>query len=76
MSQQFPAILESIRINENFHVQLQYNGIPLLLLSWFVNGHSVKLDKLSVLETFPPYVRSTAIKNQQVLFDELKQREL
>lgn len=76
MSQQFPAILESIRINENFHVQLQYNGIPLLLLSWFVNGHSVKLDKLSVLETFPPYVRSTAIENQQVLFDELKQREL
>lgn len=75
MSEQFPAILESIRINENFHFQLQYNGIPLLLLSWFVNGHSVKLDKLNVLETFPPY-RSTAIENQQVLFDELKQREL
>ena len=58
------------------HVQLQYNGIPLPLPSWFVNGHNAKLDKLSMLENFPPYIRSTAIENQQVLLDELKQREL
>ena len=29
-----------------------------------------------MLENFPPYIRSTAIENQQVLLDELKQREL
>ena len=73
---QFPTILESIRIDKDLHVQLQYNGIPLPLPSWFVNGHNAKLDKLSMLENFPPYIRSTAIENQQVLLDELKQREL
>ena len=73
---QFPTILESIRIEEDLHFQLQYNGIPFPLMSWFVNGHSAKLDKLSMLENFPPYIRSTAIENQQVLLDELKQGEL
>ena len=57
------------------HVQLQYNVIPLLLPSWFVNGHNAKLDKLSMLENVPSYIRSTAIKNQQVLLDKLKQAE-
>ena len=72
----FPTILDSARIDEDLHVQLQCNGIPLPLPSWFVNGHSTKLDKLSMLENFPPYIRSTAIENPQALFDELKQREL
>ena len=72
---QFPTILESIRIDKDLHVQLQYNGIPLPLPSWFVDGHNAKLDKLSMLENSPPYIRSTAIENQQVLLDELKQRE-
>ena len=55
------------------HVQLQYNGVPFPLPSWFVNGYSAKLDKPSMLE---PYIRSTAIENQQVSLDELKQRQL
>ena len=50
----FPTILESIRIDKELHVQLQYNSIPLPLPSWVVNGHSAKFDKLSVLENFPP----------------------
>ena len=29
-----------------------------------------------MLEKFPPYIRSTTIKNQQALLDKLKQREL
>ena len=58
------------------HVQLQYDGIPFPLPAWFVNGHNAKLDKLMILENFPPYIRSTAIENQQVLLDELKEREL
>ena len=73
---QFPTTLGAIRIDKELHVQLQYNGIPLLLPSWFINGHSAKLDMLSMLENFPPYTRSTAIENQQVLPDELKQRQL
>ena len=59
---QFPTILESIRIDKELHVQLHYNGIPLPLPSSFVNGQSAKLDELSMLEKFPPYIRSTAIE--------------
>ena len=73
---QFPTVLELIRIDDDLHVQLQYNGIPLPLPSWFVKGHNARLDKLSMLENFPPYIRSTAIENQQVLLNELKEREL
>ena len=69
---QFPTILESIRIDKDLHVQLQYNGIPLPLPSWFVKSHNAKLDKLSMLENSPPNIRLPAIENQQVLLDELK----
>ena len=32
----FPIILESIKIDKNLHVELQYNGHPLPLPPWFV----------------------------------------
>ena len=38
--------------------------------------YSAKLDKLSMLVNFLLYDRSRAIKNQQELLDELKQRQL
>ena len=72
---QFPTILESRRIDKDLHVQLQCNGIPLPLPSWFINGHNATLDQLSMLENFPPLIRLTAIENQQVLLDELKQEK-
>ena len=56
---QFPTILEFVRTDTALHVQLQYNGIPLPLPLWFVNGHNAKVDKLSMLENFRPYIRST-----------------
>ena len=49
--------------------------MPLPLPSWFINGHNAKLDQLSMLESFPPLIRLTAIENQQVLLDELKQEK-
>ena len=55
----FPTILEFIRTEKGLHVQLQYDGIPLPLPSWSVNGHDAKVDKLNMLENFPPYIRST-----------------
>ena len=33
-------ILESIRVDDDLHVQLQYNGMPLPLPQWFVQGHN------------------------------------
>ena len=32
----FPKILESIKVDYDLHVHLQYNGIPLPLAPWFV----------------------------------------
>ena len=61
---QVATIIESIRIDKDLHVQLQYNGIPLQLPSWLINGHNAKLDKPSTLENFPTYIRSPAIENQ------------
>ncbi|MEO0684954.1 MAG: hypothetical protein AAFY76_07890, partial [Cyanobacteria bacterium J06649_11] len=75
-SSQFPSVLESIRIDSDLHVQLQYNGIPLPLPPWFINGRNALLNKHSILLNFPAYIRTTATENQQLLLDELKQREL
>ena len=60
---QFPTILESIRIGKDLLVQLQYIGIPLLLPSWFINGHNAKLDtvlldELKQRELYKPTGRS------------------
>ena len=33
-------ILESIRADDDLHVQLQYNGIPLPFPHWFIQGHN------------------------------------
>ena len=36
----FPKTLESIKADSDLHVQLQYNGIPVTLPQWFVQGHN------------------------------------
>ena len=41
----FPKILESIKVDDNLHVQLQYNSMPLPLPLWFVQGHNATLEK-------------------------------
>ena len=46
----FPKIQESIKVDSDLHVQLQYNGIPVPLPQWFVQGHNARLKKNSMLE--------------------------
>ena len=41
----FPKILKSIKVVDNLHEKLQYNGKPLSLPQWFVQGHSVTIKK-------------------------------
>ena len=72
----FPTILESITVDADLNVQLQYKGTPLPLPSWFVKGHNAKLDKISMLENFPAYIRNTALTNHNTILDEIKNREL
>ena len=39
----FLKILESIKADDDLHVKLQYNGMPLPLPQWFVQGHNATM---------------------------------
>ena len=41
----FPKILKSIKVVDNLHVKLQYNGKPLPLPQWFVQVHNVTMKR-------------------------------
>ena len=38
-------MLESIKVVDDLHVKLQYNGKPLPLSQWFVQSHNVTMKK-------------------------------
>ena len=59
----FQKILESVKIDDDLHVQLQYNGMPLLLPQWFIQCHNATLNKVSYLVNFPTYIRNTSTDN-------------
>ena len=59
----FPKIFESIKVDDNFHVQLQFSGISLRLPQRFVQDHNETLKKVSYLENVPSYIRNTATKD-------------
>ena len=42
-------VLESVRVDGDLHVQLQYNGMPLPLPQWFVQGHNADNTEKSKL---------------------------
>ena len=41
----FLKILESIKLDDDLHVKLQYNDMPLPLPQWFVQGHNATMKK-------------------------------
>ena len=49
---QFPKILQSIKVDSHLHVQLQYNGIPVPLPQWFVQGQQAQMVMSVCLKTF------------------------
>ena len=71
----FPKILESIKVDSGFHVQLQYNGIPVPLPQWFVQGHSAWLNKVSMLENLPAHIWNVAFNNCNERLDEINKRQ-
>ena len=73
---QFPKILESIRVDSDLHVQLQYNGSSLPLPRWFTHGHCAKLNRFSMLENFPAYIKESVSENHYEFLDELAKRKL
>ena len=72
---EFPKILESIKVDSDLHVELQYNGIPVPLPQWFVQGHNVRLKKVSMLENLPTHIRNVAFDNCNELLDDLSKRQ-
>ena len=71
----FANVLESIKVDTNLHVQLQYNRVHVPLPKWFVQGHNAQLTRISTLENFPPYIRNTAVENDNELLQELTERQ-
>ena len=52
----FPIILESIKIDNNLHVKLEYKGSPVPLPHWFIKGKNANLTRYSMLENLVPYL--------------------
>ena len=75
----FPNIFESIRVDTELHVQLQYNGNHVPLPPWFVEGRSARLTRISMLDNFlPPYIRNVASydgNNDHSILEELERRK-
>ena len=71
----FPKICESIKVDKELHVQLQYNGDPVPLPPWFIKGRNAKLTRASMLENLPAYIRNVAVETPFTLLEELKARK-
>ena len=53
----FPVIFESIKVDQSLHVQLQFNGHPVPLPTWFTKGRNATLTRFSQLNNFPSAIR-------------------
>ena len=71
----FPYVSSSIMIDENLHVKLQCNGRNLPLPKWFVCGHNATLNRFSMLENFPQYLKAAVEANPPTIIDELRKLE-
>ena len=73
---QFPKILESIKVDKQLHVQLQYNGDPVPLPTWFVdhNHGNVKLTRGTMLTNIVVHMRNLTSETHYSLLDELNER--
>ena len=71
----FPDHTLSIKIDAELHVQLQYDRTPLPLPRWFTNGHNAKLNRMSMLENFPTYIKETVANTDYSIWNEIDERK-
>ena len=71
---EFPHILETIKIDRQLHVQLQYNGNPIPLPPWFTQGRDASVNRISMLQNFSSYIRNVVSSNSHSLLDQMKER--
>ena len=65
-------MLKFLKVDDDLHVQLEYNGMP--LPQWSVQGDNVTPKKVTYLKNFPAHIRNTATDNYNELLNELNQR--
>ena len=70
----FPKVLEAIKVDRDLHVQLQFNGNPFPRPPWFTEGTDAKLNRFTMLENFPSYIKNLADVNPYSLLDEIENR--
>ena len=73
--QSVPQIMESIKVDKNLKVELQYMGNPVPLPPWFVICRDAKLNYLTQLENFPPYITYVAGNSEHSILEELTKRK-
>ena len=66
---------KSIEIDSNLHFHLQYNGIPVPLPQWFVQGHNARMKNVSMLDKLPAHIRNVAFDNCNKLLNKLNKRQ-
>ena len=73
----FPKLLESIKVEKELHVQLQYNGEPVPLPPSFINNRhcNAKFTRVSMLENLLPYMKILTEATQFTLLEELNNRK-
>ena len=62
-----PVTHKSMMVDESLHVSLSYLGYHVPLPEWFRSVHGCKLSKKSMLENFPPYLRSKGKEMNPIL---------
>ena len=70
----FPKVFASIRIDHEFHVQLQCNGNHLPLPLWFIRGTDAKIRRFSQLENFPKEFENAVENDSYEMLEELEKR--
>lgn len=70
----FPKTLDAIKIDLNLHVKRKYNGLPVPLTSWFVQGGDAKLKRISILQNIPSYIRNMVVEKKNSVLGEMKSR--
>ena len=52
----------------------EYNGFPVTLPTWFVQGRDAKLNRISILQHIPIFIRNIAAEKENSILEEMKSR--
>lgn len=53
-----PEVTETIVIDEQLHVKLYKNSLPIPLPKWFTKGGDCRAKRKSIIENFSPYIKN------------------